>query len=131
MSMQEADLRAFQALPASTMCRIINFDTADVVPGFFPKTFFLIVRGTKLASVTVELVPLLYFIKPDYWGIEVVGSLHGIGLPATAPYTVFIPLDGITGTKGIEVIGPRHFGFDFDYRPIEETFKTRAKFTTN
>jgi len=33
--------------------------------------------------------------------------------------------------KGIEVLGPRHFGFDFDYRPIEELFKTRAKFTTN
>jgi len=31
--------------------------------------------------------------------------------------------------KGLEVIGPRHFGFDFDYRPIEETFKTRPKFT--
>jgi DUF917 family protein len=31
--------------------------------------------------------------------------------------------------KGIEVIGPRHFGFDFDYRPIEELFKTRTKFT--
>jgi DUF917 family protein len=31
--------------------------------------------------------------------------------------------------KGLEVIGPRHFGFDFDYRPIEETFKTRPKFS--
>ena len=30
--------------------------------------------------------------------------------------------------KGIEVIGPRHFGFDFDYRPIEDLFKTRQKF---
>jgi hypothetical protein len=30
--------------------------------------------------------------------------------------------------KGIEVIGPRHFGFDFDYRPIEEVMKTRRSF---
>jgi hypothetical protein len=30
--------------------------------------------------------------------------------------------------KGIEVIGPRHFGFDFDYRPIEELFKARTPF---
>jgi DUF917 family protein len=28
--------------------------------------------------------------------------------------------------KGIEVIGPRHFGFDFDYRPIEEIQRGRA-----
>jgi DUF917 family protein len=33
--------------------------------------------------------------------------------------------------KGIETIGPRHFGFDFDYKPIEETFQTRAKFSTD
>ena len=33
--------------------------------------------------------------------------------------------------KGIETIGPRHFGFDFDYKPIEETFKTRTKFATD
>jgi DUF917 family protein len=26
--------------------------------------------------------------------------------------------------KGIEVMGPRHFGFDFDYVPIEELHKT-------
>jgi hypothetical protein len=27
--------------------------------------------------------------------------------------------------KGIEVFGPRHFGFDFDYRPIEEIQRAR------
>lgn len=27
--------------------------------------------------------------------------------------------------RGIEVIGPRHFGFDFDYRPIEDVMRTR------
>lgn len=30
--------------------------------------------------------------------------------------------------KGIEVIGPRHFGFDFDYQPIEEVMKNRPSF---
>jgi hypothetical protein len=35
----------------------------------------------------------------------VVGRLRGgIGLPAVAPYTASIPLAGITGTEGIEVI---------------------------
>jgi DUF917 family protein len=32
--------------------------------------------------------------------------------------------------KGIEVIGPRHFGFDFDYVPIEQVMANRAKFGT-
>ncbi len=30
--------------------------------------------------------------------------------------------------KGIEVIGPRHFGFDFDYRTIEDVMKARPAF---
>jgi hypothetical protein len=35
----------------------------------------------------------------------VLGSLPGLGLPAVAPYTVSLPLGGIIGTIGIEVIG--------------------------
>ena len=30
--------------------------------------------------------------------------------------------------KGIELIGPRHFGFDFDYIPLEQVLKTRPRF---
>ena len=52
-----------------------------------------------------RLSPLIYVRKPEYWGIEVIGSLSGFCLPALAPYTVSIPIDSITGTKGIEVIG--------------------------
>jgi DUF917 family protein len=29
--------------------------------------------------------------------------------------------------KGIEILGPRHFGLDFDYTPIEELQKTRPR----
>ena len=46
-----------------------------------------------------------YIRQPDYWGIEVTGTLTGVGLAPPAPYVVSIPLDGITGTRGIEVIG--------------------------
>ena len=49
--------------------------------------------------------PVIYIQQPEYWAIEVVGSLRGIGLPALAPYAVSIPLAGIIGTKGIEVVG--------------------------
>jgi hypothetical protein len=53
----------------------------------------------------VRLSPRVYIQQPDYWGVEVVGTLPGVGLPATAPYTVALPLDGIRGKKGVEVIG--------------------------
>jgi hypothetical protein len=92
--------------PSSGAVRLVNFTRAQVVPGIVPCTFFLIVSGTKpYYNMTVELKPLIYVRQPDYWGIEVVGSLHGIGLPKVTPYTVFIPLNHITGKKGIEVIG--------------------------
>jgi hypothetical protein len=54
----------------------------------------------------VDLTPLVYIRQPEFWGIEVIGRLPGgIGLPTTAPYTASLPLNGITGTKGVEVIG--------------------------
>ncbi|HUQ34205.1 MAG TPA: hypothetical protein VM095_18935 [Pyrinomonadaceae bacterium] len=84
----------------------INFKIARVFPGIVPKTWFLVVEGTKpYLNMTVRLSPLIYTHRPDYWGIEVIGTLSGIGLPITAPYHVFISLEGIIGTKGIEVIG--------------------------
>jgi hypothetical protein len=96
----------FLNAPTSASVRIIDFDHAKVVSGIVPRAYILIVSGTKpYLNMTVELSPLVYIRRPEYWGIEVVGSLPGIGLPATAPYTVSIPLDGILGTRGIEVIG--------------------------
>jgi hypothetical protein len=96
----------FAELPAPSSVRLIDFEEARVVPGIVPRSFILIVSGTKpYLNMTVSLSPLVYIQQPEYWGIEVIGSLPGIGLPATAPYTVSLPLDGILGTKGIEVIG--------------------------
>jgi hypothetical protein len=84
----------------------INFRSAKVVPGIVSGTYILIVSGTKpYLNMEVHLSPLIYIMKPEYWGIEVIGTLPGIGLPALAPYQVHIQLDGITGTKGVEVLG--------------------------
>ena len=76
------------------------------MPGFIPKTFILIVSGTKpWVTMKVELHPLIYIRQPEYWGIEVVGCQSGIGLPTTAPYQVALDISHTLGTKGIEVIG--------------------------
>ena len=87
--MEEMHLKAFESLPHSSTCRLIDFEKADVVPGFVPKTFFLIAAGIKpWLTMKVELHPLIYIRQPEYWGIEVVACQDGIGLPQTAPYHV-------------------------------------------
>jgi len=93
--------------PAPSSCRLIDFEKAEVHPGIIPETYFLTVRGTKpCINMEVRLVPLVYVKCPEEWGIEVVGCLPtGVCLPTVGPYDTTIPLAGITGSKGIEVIG--------------------------
>ena len=97
----------FSKLPLSESCRLIDFENAEVVGGIVQGTYFLVVGGTApCQNMTVKLAPRVYPTRPEYWGIEVVGCLPGgICLPATRPYVESTPLAGITGTKGIEVIG--------------------------
>lgn len=102
-------MEKFAELPKAESYRLIEFEKAEIHPGIVPKTFFLVVSGTKpYVNMEVSLKPLVYVVRPEYWGIEVVGSLPGVGLPALAPYTISISLDSIIGTKGIEVIGATH-----------------------
>lgn len=98
----------FEKLPLSESCRRIDFhdDGVQIRPGFVNNTWILIVNGTKpYKNMQVNLVPVTYVRQPEYWQIEVVGCIPGIGLPTLAPYSVFLSLDGVTGTKGIEVVG--------------------------
>lgn len=101
-------VREFAAAGAAQSVRRINFDSAEVVPGF-PGGFILIVRGeAPCVNMEVRLSPLVYIECPDYWGIEVLGSLPGgICLTAMKPFALAIPLTGITGYRGIEVLGAR------------------------
>ena len=104
----DAQMERFTSAPPATGFRLLDFDYADVVTlESFPPQFVLRVSGTKpMANMQVQLVPLVFIRQPEYWGIEVVGSLPGgIGLPALAPYEVTLPLAGFLGTQGIEVIG--------------------------
>jgi hypothetical protein len=54
----------------------------------------------------VTLQPLYYVQQPEYWGIEVVGCLpSGPVTDMTGTYVAILPLPGVMGTKGIEIIG--------------------------
>ena len=99
-------MQEFSALPKAESCRLIDFAKGEVRPGFLPDTYVLIVTGRKpYANMQVDLRPLIYIRQPDYWEIEVVGCLQGIGLPVLTPYTVALPLDGVRGIHGVEVVG--------------------------
>jgi hypothetical protein len=103
----ETTLTTLRKAAAPQSYRLVDFETAEVRPGFVPNTFFLIVSGTvPCANMRVELIPVVYIQRPDYWEIEVVAFLPGpICLPQVGKYTETIPLDGILGTAGIEVVG--------------------------
>ncbi|BAZ49597.1 hypothetical protein NIES4103_22090 [Nostoc sp. NIES-4103] len=106
MATLEEGLSQFKALPKPESSRLIDFEEAEIRPGIVSGTYILVVSGTKpYLNMEVRLVPLVYIQQPEYWGVEVVGTVSGIGLPATAPYTVSLPVDGIRGKKGIEVLG--------------------------
>jgi hypothetical protein len=103
----EQTLKQIHGLPAPQSSRLIDFEKAEVRPGIVNGTWFLVVTGNApCANMRVELVPLVYIQRPDYWGIEVIASLPGpFCLPQIKPFTEILPLNGILGTKGIEVIG--------------------------
>lgn len=92
--------------PVSESVRKIDFEDAQVNGGFVNGTYFLTVSGEKpYINMEVRLSPLIYVKRPEFWQIEVLGILPGFGLPAFAPYSETISLDGVIGTKGIEVVG--------------------------
>jgi hypothetical protein len=91
----------------ATSGRVVAYEKADVIPGFVSGTFLLVVSGqVGCWNMEVALTPVIYIRCPDYWEIEVVGTMPGgFCLEAIKPYVVTIPLSGITGSKGIEVVG--------------------------
>ena len=99
----------FIALPTTQGSRLIDFEKAEVRPGFVPDTWFLIVSGVApCANMEVSLVPLAYVQQPEYWGIEVIGTLPGgICMTALKAYMVTLDISSVLGTRGIEVIGAR------------------------
>lgn len=106
--MDESQLESLRQLPTPESCWIIDFEKAEVVTlESLPPQYVLVVSGSKpYANMKVELLPRIYIRQPEHWGIEVVGCLPGgIGIPALAPYTVSVPLAGVTGTEGVEVVG--------------------------
>lgn len=124
----------FQALPSPDSCRLIDFDSAKVITlRSLPPQHVLVVSGQKpYFNMTVSLSPLVYIRQPEYWGIEVVGCLPGLGLPVVTPYVESLDLAGTIGTCGIEAIGAsRSEKIDVPtYSPSQGSFRLSIRSAT-
>jgi hypothetical protein len=122
-AMEEHHMAAYDALPQATTSKRLDFERAQILAlRIFPPRFILRVSGTKpYANMDVALVPFVYIQQPEYWEIEVVGTLQGVAVPMPTPYSVSMRLDGILGTRGIEVVGAtRRQRFDVPERPSQQ-----------
>jgi hypothetical protein len=103
----EEQYQLFHSLPITEAARLVPFDAAEVVidtPLGYPALF---VHGTRpLSSMRIWLQPRFSVNVPEYWRIEVVASIpFGPFKDETKRYVEVLPLDGLVGTKGIEVVG--------------------------
>ena len=97
--------------------RIIDFEIAELRKVPFQDSLYLWVRGQLPAGgFEVKLAPRYYHDRPEYWGIEV--AVVTVPEPANDQEDVdanpgfqslvferSVPLTGITGSRGIAVIG--------------------------
>lgn len=92
--------------------RIIDFEIAELRKPPFQDGLYLWVKGRLPGTdFEVRLAPRIYQDRPDYWGIEV-AVVHAHA-PAnfmcddekTLSFERSVPLTGITGVRGITVIG--------------------------
>ena len=106
-TVSEAQIAEHMALPASVSTRLISYEKASLtVLESFPPQYVLHVSGVKASPLMrVKLMPLVYVRQPEFWEIEVTGSLAGSPPMVKTPYAVSLPLAGATGSCGIEVVG--------------------------
>jgi hypothetical protein len=102
--------------------RIIDFEVAELKTMPFQDHLYLWVKGRlPVGSFEVTLAPRIYHARPEYWGIEVAivpkqsaandqdaSNETGTEPASSAAGAMFersVPLTGVTGNRGITVIG--------------------------
>ncbi len=87
-------------------CRLVEFLDSRIDEVSVDFYHYLVVTGIKpYANMDIQLIPRVYVDRPDYWAIEVVGTLRRYALPAVTPFEVTLTLDWPAGSKGIRVVG--------------------------
>jgi hypothetical protein len=100
------------SMSAAAGARIIDFEKAELRRLPFQDSLYLWVQGRLPAKgLDARLSPRIYHGRPDYWGIEVAAYTDQTAdndQDAADDALVFeksVPLTGITGTRGVMVIG--------------------------
>jgi len=87
----------------------VDFESATVSAGKTPDSFVLTVTGHTSSSSSlgcpVKLSAAKYVTQPEYWRIEVLWDCADAIFQSLCDFSVSIPLDGIRGKQGIEVVG--------------------------
>jgi hypothetical protein len=91
--------------------RIIDFDSAEIRTVPFQDSLYLWVTGRHPGpDLEIRLAPRYYSDRPDYWAIEVAAirptrlAPGAVAVP-TAIFECAIPLVGVTGLRGVTVVG--------------------------
>ena len=92
--------------------RIIDFEVAELrMPPFQDGVYLWVTGILPSAGFEAKLAPRVYYDRPDYWGIEVAVVMvpNAANDVATSEGSLAfersVPLAGITGSRGITVIG--------------------------
>ena len=87
----------------------VDFERAEIHPGDTPGSLILTVTGntpsSSAAGCPVQLVPRTYVTPPQLWVIEVMWDRADAIFQTVCPFQVSLPLEGIRGTKGLEIVG--------------------------
>jgi hypothetical protein len=90
--------------------RIIDFERAELRRVPFQDSLYLWVSGSLPGpGFEAKLAPRLYYGRPDYWDIEVAvvtaNAANDADEELSLNFERSVPLTGITGNRGITVIG--------------------------
>jgi hypothetical protein len=90
--------------------RIIDFERAELRRVPFQDSLYLWVSGSLPGpGFEAKLAPRLYHGRPDYWDIEVAvvtaNAANDADEELSLNFERSVPLTGITGNRGITVIG--------------------------
>lgn len=99
------------SLSSAAQGQVIDFEHAELRRVPFQDSLYLWVRAKVGDGYEMRLAPRVYHERPDYWGIEVVAftppGIREVSGATDAPGMTerSVPLAGITGIRGVNVIG--------------------------
>jgi hypothetical protein len=87
----------------------VNFEKAEIRPGEKAGYFTLEVTGLAPGfsphDCQIKLEPEVHASQPEYWKIKVLWNCSDAVIESPCPFKASLMLDGIPGTKGVEVVG--------------------------